>query len=398
MEAVFILFLIGVGVTVKSGWDHARQSRQQSGRQRVQAATRAAGRTLPKGRQQMIRRQSDIGWWASEALHGFPVMRTGQQAGWLSHKAAADHQKALREEARTTHLETRASVLSTIPEHRRRQRDALQQIHDVLGDGKGKEAVREAADAVVLPFPERPAPEPEPASAAEPGPHAPREDARPGDSSWLQPGERRCETCGGTGANADRTSNCPDCRGWGSGPADPDAPEAPPGTICTACGNPAREGDPVLQDGPHPTHRSHALDDPRNQRPSGDGWPTGQPHRRKSDNQTGGTVSDTTYSSVLQRAQAFLAQSDQDSAAIEARLNDAITDADGMQGAEVDSATLGEQMDLIDRLREAQAALTAVGEQATVVANGVQQRHSGLDEAHREAPVRAAQRDFYGEG
>ena len=81
---------------------------------------------------------------------------------------------------------------------------------------------------------------------------------RPADSSWLRPGEKRCRACRGSGASGNGT--CPACRGWGSAPPDPDGPEAAPGTVCTACGNPARDGDPVLADGGGPVHRSHALD------------------------------------------------------------------------------------------------------------------------------------------
>lgn len=109
-------------------------------------------------------------------------------------------------------------------------------------------------------------------------------------------------------------------------------------------------------------------------------------------------MSDTTFTTVRERATAFVAQADQDMAAIEASLNKAIADADGMQAADVDSATLGEQMDLIDRLQAARSSIAAVGEQAGVIANGIQQRHGALDEAHRDAPVRAANRLFYAEG
>ena len=83
-----------------------------------------------------------------------------------------------------------------------------------------------------------------------------RLDRRP--SSWLKPGQPPCEACEGTGANQAGNDSCPACRGFGSAPADPAAPEASPGTICAACGNPGRPGDPVLADTGGPIHRTHA--------------------------------------------------------------------------------------------------------------------------------------------
>jgi hypothetical protein len=79
-------------------------------------------------------------------------------------------------------------------------------------------------------------------------------------SSWLRPGETPCEGCKGSGRNKADTDACPACRGWGSKPPDPHAPEAAPGTICATCGNPARPGDPILTNKADPIHRSHAME------------------------------------------------------------------------------------------------------------------------------------------
>jgi hypothetical protein len=75
------------------------------------------------------------------------------------------------------------------------------------------------------------------------------------DSSWLRPGEPRCDTCRGSGENYGRT--CEDCRGFGSAAPPADAPIAPVGTICRACGNPGTAADPVVTAGPVIVHRSH---------------------------------------------------------------------------------------------------------------------------------------------
>lgn len=79
-------------------------------------------------------------------------------------------------------------------------------------------------------------------------------------SAHLRPGEKPCEGCGGSGRNKADTAQCQACRGWGAKPPDLNAPEAAPGTICPACGHPARPGDPVLADKAGPIHRSHAME------------------------------------------------------------------------------------------------------------------------------------------
>jgi hypothetical protein len=79
-------------------------------------------------------------------------------------------------------------------------------------------------------------------------------------SAHLRPGEKPCEGCNGSGRNKADTDACPACRGWGSRPPDPRAPEAPAGSICPACGRPARDGDPVLADKGGLIHLSHAME------------------------------------------------------------------------------------------------------------------------------------------
>lgn len=78
-------------------------------------------------------------------------------------------------------------------------------------------------------------------------------------SSHFDPRLPACAGCGGSGRNKAGNDACPACRGWGNAPQDPRSPEAKPGTICTACGNPSRPGDPVLATASAPTHRSHVI-------------------------------------------------------------------------------------------------------------------------------------------
>jgi hypothetical protein len=124
-----LLFWLLVGAGVKAAWDHARADRQRGRDAAVGEATRkAAPRPLSATQRKAVAGRHAAGWWASEILHGFPVHRTGWHAGWLAHKTAWSQHQAQREEARTSHLEARASVLSGLREHRQRQAEALARI------------------------------------------------------------------------------------------------------------------------------------------------------------------------------------------------------------------------------------------------------------------------------
>lgn len=305
---------------IRGAFDHARADRERTREQELRAATakagKAGGQITPSARNK-LRRQHRAGWWASEVRHGFPVHRTGIHTGWLAHQAAAMHTRAQREAARTTHLDAAASFASAVRDHRARQAVIRAEIEKAIAESAVEQdgtrrAVKEAAGAVILPFPERreaatpAAPEPGPYAASydpaamdkargekhgTPGPHAPpatvcRVCTRPGSaadplvpagvgfshrshvergnaivrafahadpasslSDHLRPGDPPCEACDGRGTNPDRTDACAVCRGWGS--ADPDPATlapAPEGAVCAACGRPGTPGDPVLTD------------------------------------------------------------------------------------------------------------------------------------------------------
>lgn len=292
------LFLLIVVVwAAKGAWDHVKTNLGESRDQRVAEVAKTFPKgALPKSRRKAAARQHAAGWWAREVRHGFPVARTGWHAAWLAHQTTADHHKARREEARTTALETRASVLKGMPGHKERQAEAqkeLDAIREQLAEWerqvpdvppRGKRAVREAADEVARKRQERqrpggtcpscgapdgyghlkgcdPATPPLPADGVRRPEPAVTEAVRvrnAEDSAHLRPGEPRCEGCGATGRNAAGTDACPVCRGWGSAPADPMSPLAAPDAVCTACGNTGRPGDPVLADPAGNIHLSHA--------------------------------------------------------------------------------------------------------------------------------------------
>ena len=440
MEIFLILFLIGAGAAGKAALDHVGDSYRESKTAAVKAASGKNGGKLSKSRRAAVAARHAQGFWAGEILHGFPMARRGWHAGWLAHKAAADHQKALREEARTTHLETRASVLSGIPEHRKRQAEARALIEKALAehpDATSKKAVEEAAGAVVLPWRPRTAPLPsETVGRPEPGPYAPRPDARPGDSSWLNPGESRCELCDGTGRNKAGNDACPACRGWGGAAPEPGAPEAPDGTICTACGHPSRHLDPVLDVPGGPLHESHVLDqhdayqnaliDARPAQgagaapsPATNGASTNSARKITDDGMRVATIpwqqeaalgseatpngngaghmtaTDTTFNSVLQASRGALAQSDQDTALIRQRKEQAYAVADEMVASHVDPVVIEAQMNYADALAKAEEALAGAGEHAGNTASSLERYHGGMQEAVDSAPGQVAEREFH---
>lgn len=295
-----ILLLIVVVWATKGAWDHAKGARTASRDQRIAEVAKTYPKgALPKSRRKAAARQYAAGWWAREVRHGFPVTKTGWHAAWLAHQTTADHHKARREEARTTALETRASVLKGMPDHKKRQAEAQAELDKIRGElavqqakgspATGRKAVREAADEVARKRAEKEQPSAGkcPACGAPDGyehlegcdpaaPPLPAESVRrtdpvvidtparlhnAEDSAHLLPGEPRCEGCGGTGRNGDGTDACPVCRGWGAAHVGPEfMGAAPAGTVCNACGRKGTPEDPVLiAPGGTRTHRSHAV-------------------------------------------------------------------------------------------------------------------------------------------
>jgi hypothetical protein len=66
-----------------------------------------------------------------------------------------------------------------------------------------------------------------------------------------------------------------------------------------------------------------------------------------------------------------------------------------MQALELDPATLGAMADHLDAHSDAKAALARVQETAETVQTTLARGHSGLAQAHQDAPVEAAAKPFY---
>jgi hypothetical protein len=454
------LILLALGFMLRSAVDHARTDYKRTRDKELATATVKAGKPLTPSVKAKLRRQHRTGWWASEIGHGMPVTRTGLHTGWLAHKATAMHTKAQREAARTTHLDAAASFASAVRDHRNRQEAARADIEAALAtspvvqDGTAK-AVREAAeDAVVLQFPKRPPYDPAPMDKAwsenwrigdrrppvpvcsvcsgpgsdadplvpagtgffshrshvekgeailrgfrdlraEPGPHA-----KPDLSSWLRPGDPKCEACGGRGTNPDRTDACAVCRGWGR--ADPDPATmtpAPEGAACAACGNAGTPDNPVLTDpAGQAIHRSHLTDAHERYQSvlnlqANAARTTPSPATEGEPSMSG----DTTFGGVRQASTAAIGAADQDTATISARKNAAFHLADEMVALDVDPAVVSEQMAYAEALNDAEAALIRAQDHAAATGTQLERIHGGMEEATVSAPGKIAAREFHGE-
>lgn len=344
---LFIGSLVVAGILYGLSRSHARASgqRRQGGDARVSDAARAASpRRLTAPEQRAIRARHSAVWWLAELMHGFPVHRTGFHQHWLAHAAAAEqvrgHRDAVRDE-RDSFREARAA-------YRKAREEARQQVQDAMdasgvGQDGSRAAVREAAgDAVVLPF--------------RPRATVPQE----------APGPAVCGRCG-------KGASCM-CLPW--------TEPAPRPVPCDACGNPETAADPLVTADEWHVHQSHTTD-------PADGF------YRPPATQGEPMASDTTYTSVQRAAAALAAHAETDVATIGNRIVAATAMADQMQAHDVDSGSLSEVLDLIDRMKAAQEALRAVGEQTAMFSGNLGRRHKNLDDAHAEAPVPAAQRDFY---
>jgi hypothetical protein len=83
-----------------------------------------------------------VAWWTREAGKGFPVTRAGFHRGWLAHQTAMEQHHAKREEARTSHLEAKASIREELHKHRERQAEAQRRIDQATTPPEDDELTR----------------------------------------------------------------------------------------------------------------------------------------------------------------------------------------------------------------------------------------------------------------
>lgn len=403
-----LLIALAFAFALRSAYEHVRDDYRRTRDQHLQKSAAKKGSSLTKAQRSAVASRHATGYWAAEILHGFPVTRTGWHAGWLAHKTAAEHQRAVRDAAQTTHLETVASFAPGRAEHKRRQEALREEISETIarapeGQRTGRRAAQKARDEVAAKRAEREHRETAPPVVID----TPIRARNAENSDWLRPGESPCAGCGGSGRNDAGDDACPACRGFGSAPADPNSPSAEPGAICGACGRAGTPGDPVLAAaGGYGIHQSHAREQTAAYRHALDRMVRARNPQPLSETTASPTttegappVSDTSFATVHAQSAAMTAAADQDLAEIRTRRAQAQQMAEEMQAAGVNGQTLAAAMDLADRYAELEAAAAAAGEQASAVGTTLQREHGGIEEAVNDAPIpQPAQPEFYGQG
>jgi hypothetical protein len=392
-----LIFLIGVGFAAKTAFEDLRGNYRASRGRAVKAAEdRAAPGGLSRSHRSSAVRNHAAGYWSREAAHGFPVTRTGWHAGWLAHKSASDHQRAVREEARTTQLETRAAFIPAIRDHRARQAEARRQIAEGLArepSPAGKKAVQTAASNVRL-FPPRTPPQDPPLPservAPVPGPYAApprRADDQPENGE--RPHSPQMAKLLGTdtpegAARFDRMSALRDS-GY-TGPIDQD-------------GN--KQAD--TQSNPSPAWRrprassygawraddiNERWDDPL---PS-DTQSTPSPATNGAAPMSRGPA-EQTYDQTIQDSNDIIRDCEQELARLKARK---ITQKlEQLASSGLDPANLGRASDIDDALKEQEKAAQKALDTSQSFRDGLQRDHGGMNESHQSAPVKGAQPEFY---
>ena len=104
---------------------------------------------------------------------------------------------------------------------------------------------------------------------------------------------------------------------------------------------------------------------------------------------------DVTYDGVISAMSAAVARAEGSAAEQQQAGQQASAMADQAQAAGVDPATLSAMADHLDAHDAATKALQRVQETAEAVELALKRGHAGLAEAHQDAPVQAADREFY---
>jgi hypothetical protein len=413
------LLLLAIGFLIRGAMEHSKGDRGRSRDQRVKEVAKSFPKgALPKSKQRSAARHAAAGWWAREVRHGFPVHRTGWHAAWLAHQTVADHHKARREEARTTALETRASVLKGMPEHKQRQAEAqaeLDKIEDELAaqqakgsPATGKRAVQSAADEVAARRKQR-----EQEGVRAPVVACPVCQAPPGyahlPACTSQLGDVR-------DANGKLVESAlgPDDPRLTAAPEVIDTPVRVTTATCDACGHPSTQTDELVPRDGFQVHQSHTHDPgsgfyegPAPERsddlPGGPMYDRAPDGTHKQDATTtaspttqGAPVADTNYDVVMENAKKRADEAEQDAVAAAQRHQAAMQHAEDMQAVGVQGNTLSAQMELVDQLKHAEDAAKATGEQAAAVRDALAKEHGGIKSAVDDAPIpRPAETDFY---
>lgn len=344
------LWLLGIIYAGGKAWSHATTARQSS-------------------RGSRGRFQHAAAWWTREATRGFPQHRAGFQSGWLAHKTALDHRRAKREEAKTTHLETRASILSEVREHRRRQAEA-QALIDQAGQPFLDEVAQRRAAA--------------------------KKKMRDADEALQDNAE--AEKKAGIDYETPRYLDLNDAY-WEARQEYQDAKRKPAagcltqeerdangyGNSCAACGGPGTEEDPLLHGRTIGTkvHQSHLTD------------PESGLFEPSTEGETVATTTDVNYTQALEQADRLKNEVEQAIHEIQwEEMGNTVDQLGAMLNGDRDSVAAA--ADVADELRQARKQLEQTLDAVQELRDTLVRNHGGIKEAVDDSPVdQAAQPEFY---
>jgi hypothetical protein len=390
LSIILIIYVIKHAVEdAKKGYGKSKAAYMASADKRFPSA--------PKSRRAATAMRHDIGYWSAQASRGFPSVRHGLAAGWHAGRREQAERKAGKEWAKAQHMEARARLAPDVAGYKERQQSAAEKLRaftrrQPVNDTGGTCLYCDAPDG------------------QECSPDCPyfNQDRREMDRIKRE-----------RAARADREGSAPE----------PAADAGAPRSSRRVDGKPETDADPHEHcNKPGCGCRCHATADnappaaepekaephvpPQSPQPEGETMPTG-------------TTADVTYDGVTRsmaaeqvRAEARAAEQARAAAAAEAVAaeqqqagRDASAAADAMQALKVDPGTLSAMADHLDAQDKAEKAQLGVHEANTEAVRALQhvqetaaaveaalRAHAGLNQAHQEAPVVAADRTFYGEG
>ena len=345
-----LLLLFVVGWALRGAWQHVHGKLRDSREERIAETAKKYPQGMSKTQKRVTAARHDAGWWLREASHGFPVARTGWHAGWLSHKTAALHQKAIRDQARQQHEQVQGSLADAVKRQGQQNFTAVEAAIDGQPPDQAK-----ATMGQLLKFPQRPQSPDQPEQEAtdpapEPGPYSPRDET----ARWLR------------------------------------APMADPRPHCSACGHPPRPGDDLVPtpEGWH-VHESHTTD------PDSGLYQPARPadnSKGVTEVPTGTATAETTYSQDITKCQKIMIGCDVEGARLRAQQAQAWVEE--MVTAGLDAKHTGMAADLSDQIEEQIKANQRVHDGAQALRDSIRRTHQAGHEYHSGAPDGGASREY----
>jgi hypothetical protein len=382
----------------------------------------------------------DLGFYANQIVHGFPQARHGFMRGWDQASKAHNEAMAGRQKAKTDRLEHHAGLIPQLTDYRTRQQAALTKIQasqapdpaTTPGQPAGQEGGQD-------PVPAQPGQNGDgyrlkrrPPDFWSGGENSPQDGAPPAEGGWSygtkgmpsawptdDPGvaHRQAQSMS-TGGSPQQVHRYP-VKGQ---PGVLEAtylngkPETPASTDTSVRWGPL-PGEVIPETGPtvSPAVRWHDPPSdggtrvvtengqpirpaPANPAPAPDPQPSTSAPAEGNNGMATNTAGDVTYDGVQRDMTQAMTDAEARHAEADAGAKQASETADQMQGLEMDPGTLGAMADHLDAWEALKAAAAKVMETAETVQTTMARGHSGLNEAHQNAPVEAATKPFYGEG